>query len=70
MGYILSGEVEITIGHEKWLCSDGDAYQIPSNLPHGFKPMALEGVDYIEIFSPPKKENQSLGTGEDMPRGC
>ena len=60
MGYILSGQVEITIGNEKKSCSPGDAYHIQSNVQHGFRPLATEGVDYLEVFSPPKEENRHL----------
>lgn len=57
MGYILSGEVEITISNEKKICKFGDAYLIPSNIQHGFKVLSKKGVDYLEMFSPPKEEN-------------
>ena len=58
LGYILSGEVEITIGDEKKICRVGDVYLIPSNISHGFKVLSQEGVEYIELFSPPKNENK------------
>lgn len=57
MGYILKGEVEITINEEKKLCRAGDAYVIPSHTPHGFKVLSKTGVEYLEMFSPPKQEN-------------
>jgi quercetin dioxygenase-like cupin family protein len=57
MGYVLSGVVEISIGDEKKECSAGDAYLIPSNVIHGFKALSKNGVEYLEIFSPPKEEN-------------
>ena len=34
--------------------------RIHSNVPHGFKTLGDEDVEYIEIFSPPKEENMSL----------
>lgn len=58
MGYILSGEVEITIGNAKKVCKAGDAYLIPANLQHGFKVLSKDGCEYLEIFSPPKEENR------------
>ena len=52
-------EVEITIdGHTKVL-GPGDAYYIPSNVQHGFCVSQAEGVEYLEIFSPPKEENRT-----------
>ena len=56
IGYILSGEVEITIGSEKKTCKSGDAYLIAPNQQHGFKVCSKGGVEYIELFSPPKEE--------------
>ncbi|NGX63468.1 MAG: Bacilysin biosynthesis protein BacB [Candidatus Anoxychlamydiales bacterium] len=56
MGYIISGKVELTIGEEKKICSAGMAYFIPSNIQHGFRVLSDEDLEYIEIFSPPKKE--------------
>ncbi len=58
MGYILSGEVEITIGTVKKICRAGDAYLIPAHLQHGFKVVSKDGCEYLEIFSPPKEENR------------
>jgi len=57
LGYILSGEIEITIKGSKQICRSGDAYQIPSNVSHRFKIITEDGADYIEIFSPVKKDN-------------
>ena len=59
MGYILSGGVEITIdGHTKVL-GPSNAYYIPSNVQHRFSVIDAEGVEYLEIFSPPKEENRT-----------
>lgn len=58
MGYILSGEVEITIGTAKKICRAGEAYLIPAYLQHGFKVLSRDGCEYLEIFSPPKEENK------------
>lgn len=57
MGYILSGEVELTIGEEKKICRSGDAYLVPSGVRHGFHVVGDKNLEYIEIFTPPKKEN-------------
>ena len=53
-GFIINGEVEITIGKEKRVCVAGDAYTIPTNIPHGFKVIDDKGVEFIEAYSPPK----------------
>jgi quercetin dioxygenase-like cupin family protein len=57
MGYILSGEAEIIVNGEKQICKPGDAYFIPANAKHEFKVINEKKVDYIEVFTPPKKEN-------------
>ena len=58
MGYILSGKVELTIADEKRVCGPGEGYYIPGNVQHGFEVLSEEGLEYIEIFSPPKVENK------------
>lgn len=58
MGYILAGQVEITIDGNKKVLGPGDAYYIPSNVRHGFSVFSDEGVEYLETFSPPKEENR------------
>lgn len=56
MGYILSGQVEVMIDGQVKQLTAGDAYHIPSNIPHGFKVLSNDYVEYFEIFSPPKDE--------------
>ena len=52
MGYILSGQVELTV--------DGNTKVLgPGDVQHGFSVTTVEGVEYIEIFSPPKEENRT-----------
>lgn len=58
MGYILKGEVEITIAGETKICGPGIAYLIPSNVLHGFKVLSKEGAEWLECFAPPKEENK------------
>ena len=59
MGYILSGQVELTVDGNTKVLGPGDAYYIPGNVQHGFSVTTVEGVDNIEIFSPPKEENRA-----------
>ena len=59
IGYVLSGQVELTIdGHVKTL-GPGDAYYIPQNAPHGFKVLTEQRLECLEVFSPPKEENRT-----------
>ncbi len=58
MGYILSGEAEVTIDGETRTCRPGDAYSVPANVPHGFRVLDRP-VEYLEAFAPPKGENKA-----------
>ena len=58
LGYILSGEVKVSIAGETKVLGPGDAYYIPGNVQHGFQVTYSEGVEYLEVFSPPKEENR------------
>lgn len=57
MGYILAGEIELTIGDEIKKCGPGYVYCIPCNIQHTFKVLSIEGAECIEFFAPPKQEN-------------
>ncbi len=53
-GIVLQGEFEMTIGDEKKLMKPGDAYMVPSGVPHcarGLNCFALS----LDIFSPPRE---------------
>ena len=57
LGYILSGEIELTINGESYICKPNDAYCIPPDMEHGFKVLNNKTAEYLEIFSPVKEEN-------------
>lgn len=57
IGYVISGQVQITMGDDTRTLGPGEGYCIPGNVPHGFHVSGDAPVEYIEIFSPPKKEN-------------
>jgi mannose-6-phosphate isomerase-like protein (cupin superfamily) len=59
-GVILNGSVELTIGEEKKIIFKDYAYYIPANTPHGFNVVSTKGVEFIEFFCPPKKENMVI----------
>lgn len=59
IGYILKGQVEITIEGNPKVLGPGDAYLIPGNVQHGFKVLTDKNLEYIEIFCPPKEENRT-----------
>lgn len=49
-GYVIKGGFEITIGDETFTIKTGDAYFIPSNVPHSF--VTIGETEAIDIFSP------------------
>jgi mannose-6-phosphate isomerase-like protein (cupin superfamily) len=57
MGYVLSGELELSIGNDVFHCKPGDAYFIPADVLRGFRVLNNQPVEYIEVFSPIKEEN-------------
>lgn len=54
VGYVVSGEVEITIGDETRICHGGDSYAIPGGVMHSVK--ALRESLLVDVFSPPRKD--------------
>ena len=58
MGFILSGEIELTIGNETRRCGAGYAYHIPANVHHSFRVVSDSPAEILDIFSPPKDENR------------
>lgn len=57
IGIIVRGRVEVTIGDSIQVLGDNCGYYIPSNVAHGFRVLSDDGIEYIEVFCPPKKEN-------------
>jgi quercetin dioxygenase-like cupin family protein len=55
IGTVLSGEMELTIGGEKRVVTSGQAYHIPSQVPHAGA--CLKGpAEVIEIFAPVRED--------------
>lgn len=59
MGYVISGEFEMTIGDESKICRPGDTYLAPSNVPHSVKVSDKGPIKVLDIFSPPREEYKS-----------
>lgn len=53
--YILSGEVECTMGEEKVPFTGGSCGFAPPGVPHGLKNIGTEPVELLAIFTPPLK---------------
>jgi mannose-6-phosphate isomerase-like protein (cupin superfamily) len=52
-GFILSGEIEITVGDQVSVLSAGDAYYFDSNVPHRFRNQGNEECEIISVCTPP-----------------
>jgi len=52
VGYIVFGQIEMTIGDEVRVCHPGDSYAIPGGITHSVR--ALMDSVTIDIFSPPR----------------
>ncbi len=57
IGYIVSGEVEITVGETTRVLHRGDGFAIPPHVRHAFTVISGEPLEYIEVFCPPRQEN-------------
>ncbi len=54
-GYIIQGEVEMTIDGKTARLGPGDAYLIPSRVEHSLR--GLDGwAHFLDIFSPPRDD--------------
>ncbi|MFT8808131.1 cupin domain-containing protein [Gluconobacter sp.] len=52
-GFILRGQVEITVGDRRELLGPGDAYHFDSRQPHRFRCVSPEGCEIISACTPP-----------------
>ena len=53
VGYVLSGEIELTVGDKTELLRAGDAYQFPSTRPHRFRNIGKGTCVIISACTPP-----------------
>ncbi len=59
IGLVLNGKVKVTIGEQEKALERNQGYYIPAGIAHGFDACSLEGVEYIEVFTPPKENNRT-----------
>ena len=55
IGTVLNGSLELSIGSEKRIVHPGQAYIIPSDVPHSGKNLEAPS-EIIEVFSPPRED--------------
>lgn len=52
-GFVLNGEVELTVGEHKRVLRKGDAYYFDSLLPHRFRNVGRTKAEIISAVTPP-----------------
>lgn len=52
-GYVLSGQVEVTVGNDRRVLERGDAYYFDSRLTHRFRNVGKTQAEIISAVSPP-----------------
>ena len=55
IGYIVSGEFEVTCGDETVLCGPGDSYNVPADVQHGVRVLTERGT-VLDAFTPQRED--------------
>jgi quercetin dioxygenase-like cupin family protein len=55
IGTVLKGSLELGIGADKRIVAPGQAYVIPSDVPHSGKNLEAP-AEIVEVFSPPRED--------------
>lgn len=53
VGYILSGEVELTVGEKHFQLAVGDSFVFNSDLPHSYRNIGMERASIFWVNTPP-----------------
>ncbi|WP_111734095.1 helix-turn-helix domain-containing protein [Roseovarius amoyensis] len=53
VGYVLEGELELTVGSESFLLAPGDSFHFNSNLSHGYRNMGDAVARILWVNTPP-----------------
>ncbi|UXN62373.1 cupin domain-containing protein [Phyllobacterium zundukense] len=53
VGYILSGEVELTVGEKQFELKEGDAFVFNSDLPHSYRNTGKKRASIFWVNTPP-----------------
>jgi unsaturated pyranuronate lyase len=54
VGYVVSGQIEMTVGEEVRILNPGNTYAIPGGVYHSAK--AIVDSIVIDVFSPPRED--------------
>ena len=55
VGTVLKGSIELVVADEKRIVLEGEAYHVPSNIPHGGK-CSETPSEIIEVFAPARED--------------
>lgn len=66
LGFVLEGEITMTIGGERRTLHAGDTYLIPSEVPHDARAGA-DGCTVVDVFSPVRADWEKLSRIEPAP---
>lgn len=53
LGYVLEGEVELTLGDARYVLNAGDSFTFPSNTPHGYRNLGSTIARIFWVNTPP-----------------
>ena len=52
-GFVIRGQIEITVGHQSAILGTGDGYYFDSRLPHRFRNIGDDTCELVSACSPP-----------------
>lgn len=53
VGYVRTGQLELTVGEQAYLLQQGDSFFFPSSEPHGFRNLSKEDAEIVWVNTPP-----------------
>lgn len=56
MGFVLQGQIKLTIGEETKILEKNTFYRIPPNVEHGAEILGTEKGIFIDVFSPIRED--------------
>ncbi|SRR5581483_3411195 len=66
LGFVMTGEITMTIGGDRRTLQAGDTYRIPSDVPH-HAVAGDKGCTVVDVFSPVRADWEKLGRRDPAP---
>ncbi|WP_144379402.1 quercetin 2,3-dioxygenase [Mesorhizobium amorphae] len=67
--YVLSGELDITVGDKSYRAGPGDTVYVPPNVPHQFRNNGLHTARQLLMYTPAGFEKFFLEAGQEATPG-